>query len=158
WIGGQRPETLVNNFVPLAEAAQIAVVAALRVKTILQDGGLDPRGMVQLLELLEPVTITDAERPNVPGIHERLHRLPRVHRLSRVRKRRVQDQTVQIRGAQIVERDLTRLLDLRCDGRTRIVRNLRGVVTAERRELGLYVELFTLEPAVERTGDGGADA
>jgi len=69
----------------------------------------------------------------------------------------MQDQAVQIVGAQILQRQRSGLRHLFRQGRLRIVGYLPWLLPRHRRELGLYVEVGALQARIEAGGDAGAD-
>src|SRR5579862_8058503 len=70
----------------------------------------------------------------------------------------MQQQAVEILGAQVLERKCTRLLDLLRQRRGRIVRDAARILTGQRRELGLQVQRGTREAELRTGRDASANS
>ena len=83
-IGRERPKTLIEDAASTANLAQISIMAGLGVKAILHHRRFDSGLLIQILQHLGLIAVTDANLPGAPGFDDLLHRLPHDQQILRI--------------------------------------------------------------------------
>mmetsp|Transcript_32381 Transcript_32381/g.103251 ORF Transcript_32381/g.103251 Transcript_32381/m.103251 type:complete len:203 (-) Transcript_32381:409-1017(-) len=133
-VGGDGPEGLVVDAVFEAEGAEVGVVVGLGVEAVLEDFGLDPRGVVEPPEEGEVVAVGDADLGDEAVVDGLFEAVPDGHRVLEGPEGRVQKEGID--AAEVAQRRLQTLRDLVLQRRRDVVGHLRPLA-AEGRELRL---------------------
>ncbi len=145
-IGGQGPETLINNVFAAAKSPEHPVIMRLSVKAVLQRRRFYPGGAPQALEPFRLVAIADAQLADKALVEKALHGAPGLERVAVLGIGRVQDEAVEGVHAKIAQRDRKRLLDLLIYAGAGIIGDVVRVLPSQGRKFGLQKNVRTQHP------------
>src|ERR1700691_1973761 len=134
-VRGQRPKTLVDNALLRAKSTNLAIIGRVGIESILQNARFYAGSAVQLLQFRQRVAVADPRLPDAAGGGDFFNRAPHLQCLLRGRKRRMQDEAIQVVRLQVSQRGGEGLGDLLRQGCCRIVGYSTRILPGSRREL-----------------------
>src|ERR1700690_2689299 len=105
-VGAQGPKALIGDLPVTAKRAYLSIVPRLRMEPVLHDGRLHASALIELRKVCEAIAVADTELTDQTRLREGFECTPYREGLRRRRQGRVQNQTVQIVGPEVLQRNL----------------------------------------------------